>query len=58
MKKIDHSSAVREFDKVVLIRNVIRQIETDIYERDLEATYELLALIPEDNLKAYLQEEC
>ena len=57
MKQTDHSSAVRKFDKAVLIRNVIRQIEVDIYERDLEAAYELLKLIPENNLKAYLQEE-
>lgn len=57
MKKITSSDAVRLFDKAVLIGNVIRQIEVDIYERDLEAAYELLELIPENNLKAYLQEE-
>lgn len=53
MKKIDHSSAVREFDRALLIDKVIKTAENDIYERELKALRELLDLLPDKDLRYY-----
>ena len=44
-------------DYMFLIHLVIRQAESDIYERDLDGLIKLLELVPEKDLRAYLPED-
>ena len=40
----------------LLMDRVLAQIEQDVANKDFTAIYELLALIPEQNLRAFLPE--
>ena len=40
----------------LLMDRVVAQIEEDVANKDYTAIYELLALIPEQNLRAFLPE--